>query len=139
MKAPHCGAFRVTGLTTLGVWTNVLARYYIDTMKTRPDPVREKASDASLKALARALAALDKPQEVQAFLRDLCTPAELEAMADRWRVVPLLRKGVPYREIYDLTGVSVTTIGRVARSLEHGAGGYAVAIERLSTRKTESN
>ncbi|MNU04869.1 Trp repressor protein [compost metagenome] len=54
-------------------------------------------------------------------------------------MVPLLRKGVPYREIYDLTGVSVTTIGRVARSLEHGAGGYAAAIERLAARKTESN
>ena len=108
-------------------------------MKTRPDSDREKASDASLKALARAFAALERPQDVQAFLRDLCTPAELEAMADRWRVVPLLRKGVPYREIYDLTGVSVTTIGRVARSLEHGAGGYAAAIERVSARKAESN
>ncbi|KRG61096.1 TrpR [Stenotrophomonas terrae] len=108
-------------------------------MKTRQETERDKAADAALKALARAFAALDKPQEAQAFLRDLCTPAELEAMADRWRVVPLLRKGVPYREIYDLTGVSVTTIGRVARSLEHGAGGYAVAIERLATRKTESN
>lgn len=108
-------------------------------MKPRPDSDREKASDASLRALARAFAALERPQDVQAFMRDLCTPAELEAMADRWRVVPLLRKGVPYREIYDLTGVSVTTIGRVARSLEHGAGGYAVAIERLSARKAESN
>lgn len=108
-------------------------------MKPRADIEKEKPSDAPLKALARALAALDKPQDVQAFLRDLCTPAELEAMADRWRVVPLLRKGVPYREIYDLTGVSVTTIGRVARSLEHGAGGYAAAIDRLATRKTESN
>ena len=108
-------------------------------MKPRPDSDREKASDASLRALARAFAALERPQDVQAFLRDLCTPAELEAMADRWRVVPLLRKGVPYREIYDLTGVSVTTSGRVARSLEHGAGGYAVAIERLSARKAESN
>ena len=108
-------------------------------MKPRIDTEKEKTSDAPLKALARALAALDRPQDVQAFLRDLCTPAELEAMADRWRVVPLLRKGVPYREIYDLTGVSVTTIGRVARSLEHGAGGYAAAIDRLATRKTESN
>ena len=97
-------------------------------MKPRIDTEKEKPSDAPLKALARALAALDKPQEVQAFLRDLCTPAELEAMADRWRVVPLLRKGVPYREIYDLTGVSVTTIGRVARTLERGAGGYARAL-----------
>ena len=54
--------------------------------------------------------------------------AELEAMADRWKVVPLLQQGVPYREIHERTGVSVTTIGRVARTLEHGAGGYAAAI-----------
>ena len=108
-------------------------------MKPRPDSEREKTSDAPLKALARAFAALERPQDALSFLRDLCTPAELEAMADRWRVVPLLRKGVPYREIHDLTGVSVTTIGRVARSLEHGAGGYAVAIERIAARKTESN
>ena len=103
-------------------------------MKTRPDSDREKASDASLKALARAFAALERPQEVQAFLRDLCTPAELEAMADRWRVVPLLLKGVPYREIHDLTEVSVTTIGRVARTLESGAGGYATALRRQQSR-----
>ena len=96
-------------------------------MKPRPDIEREKPSDAPLKALARALAALDKPQDVQAFLRDLCTPAELEAMADRWKVVPLLVEGVPYREIHDRTLVSVTTIGRVARTLERGAGGYAAA------------
>ena len=29
-------------------------------------------------------------RQVQAFLEDLCTPAELEAMGDRWRVVPHL-------------------------------------------------
>ena len=108
-------------------------------MKSRPYNPPKRESDADFRALSRALAALGEPKQVAAFLRDLCTPAELEAMADRWRVVPLLRKGVPYREIHDLTGVSVTTIGRVARSLEHGAGGYAAAIERLSTRKTESN
>ena len=103
-------------------------------MKPRPDSDREKASDASLRALARAFAALERPQDVQAFLRDLCTPAELEAMVDRWRVVPLLRDGVPYRDIHQRTGVSVTTTGRVARTLEQGHGGYAVAIERLASR-----
>jgi TrpR-related protein YerC/YecD len=71
---------------------------------------------------------------VRAFLEDLCTPAELEAMADRWRVVPLLLEGVPYREIHDRTLVSVTTIGRVARSLERGSGGYGLAIKRQQRR-----
>ena len=101
-------------------------------MKPRPDSDREKSSDAPLKALSRAFAALERPQDVQAFLQDLCTPAELEAMADRWRVVPYLLDRVPYREIHEETAVSVTTIGRVARSLEYGAGGYRTAIQRTT-------
>lgn len=68
--------------------------------------------------------------ELRALLEDLCTPAELEAIADRWRVVPLLLDGTAYREIHDLTGVSVTTIGRIARCLDMGSGGYRLAAER---------
>jgi len=85
-----------------------------------------------LASLARALASLRTGDEVRAFLEDLCTPAELEAMTDRWRVVPYLQQGVPYREIHELTQVSVTTIGRVARTLERGTGGYALASRRCA-------
>ncbi|MBD8643438.1 MULTISPECIES: YerC/YecD family TrpR-related protein [unclassified Stenotrophomonas] len=101
-------------------------------MKLRPAP-REKDAQADLACLAAALAALSSAEQVTAFLRDLCTPAELEALSDRWKVVPLLQQGVPYREIHELTGVSVTTTGRVARSLEHGHGGYAAAIAVIAT------
>ena len=68
---------------------------------------------------------------MKAFLDDLCTPAELEAMADRWRVVPLLLEETPYRGIHDRTGESVTTIGRIARCLSFGAGGYRLAADRV--------
>jgi TrpR-related protein YerC/YecD len=81
--------------------------------------------------LCAAVAALQTPEECRSFFRDLCTPAELQAMADRWAVVEWLRRGFPYREIHRLTGVSVTTIGRVARFLGNGNGGYAVAVRRL--------
>jgi TrpR-related protein YerC/YecD len=91
-------------------------------------------SEDPIASLAAALVGLRNPEQMRAFLEDLCTPAELEAMTDRWRVVPLLRDGVPYREIHDRTGVSVTTIGRVARTLERGAGGYAAALHRRPTR-----
>jgi uncharacterized protein YerC len=40
-----------------------------------------------------------------------------------------LTKGTPYRQIHDDTGVSVTTIGRVARCLELGTGGYQLALK----------
>lgn len=81
--------------------------------------------------LCVAVATLQTPEECRSFFRDLCTPAELQAMADRWAVVEWLRRGLPYREIHRLTGVSVTTIGRVARFLGNGNGGYAVAVRRL--------
>lgn len=97
-------------------------------MKRRPANPGSPAEQ--LDALCRALASLQGEAELQAFLQDLCTPAELQALADRWRVVPLILQGVPYREIHDLTGVSVTTVGRVARSVEFGAGGYRRAAER---------
>ena len=86
------------------------------------------AREDRLQALAAALCGLGDGAAVQACLQDLCTPAELEAMTDRWWVVPLLQQGMPYREIHELTQVSVTTIGRVARTLERGAGGYALAL-----------
>jgi TrpR-related protein YerC/YecD len=81
--------------------------------------------------LFEALLAMRTPAEMRAFLDDLCTPAELEAIADRWRVVPLLLQKASYREIHDRTGVSVTTIGRIARCLTFGAGGYRLAAERV--------
>ncbi len=92
---------------------------------------REPAQQARDEAeLFRALLALRDGDECGRFLRDLLTPAELQAMADRWRVVRLLDEGLPYRRIHELTGVSVTTIGRVARYLTHGNGGYPIALER---------
>ena len=81
------------------------------------------------------MAALRTAEECRAFFRDLCTPAELQAMADRWAVVDHVQRGLPYREIHRLTGVSVTTIGRVARFVAAGNGGYELLATRRGTRK----
>jgi TrpR-related protein YerC/YecD len=81
--------------------------------------------------LVAAMLTARSADELRAFLKDLCTPAELQAMADRWAVVEYLQQDLPYREIHRITGVSVTTIGRVARYLATGAGGYALAVKRL--------
>ena len=105
-------------------------------MKKRPEALPQYDVAVAIDALAEVLAKLKSAEEVRAFLDDLCTPAELEAMADRWRVVPQLLQGVPYREIHERTKVSVTTIGRVARCLERGAGGYQVAAKRLGLANT---
>jgi TrpR-related protein YerC/YecD len=85
----------------------------------------------ALDPLFTAISALNTPEEAQQFFEDLCTPAELEALRDRWRVVPYLKDNDSYRDIHAKTGVSVTTIGRVARCLLLGTGGYELIFKRL--------
>jgi TrpR-related protein YerC/YecD len=97
-------------------------------MKSSRQP---RQRDQAAQALFGALLALENEAECRRFLEDLCTPAELEALIDRWSVVPLLEDGLPYRKIHDLTGVSVTTIGRVARCLAGATGGYRTVLNRL--------
>lgn len=92
----------------------------------QPEPVPVSPEDT----LCKALLSLDTLPQMRALLRDLCTPAELEALTDRWRVVPYLLDELPYREIHDRTAVSITTIGRVARCLNAGNGGYMGVIAR---------
>lgn len=96
--------------------------------RTAPSKLEEARAEQSL---YRAILALQDADEARRFFRDLCTPAELQALVDRWRVVGLLRAGLPYRQINEQTGISVTTIGRVARFLADGNGGYLVVAERL--------
>lgn len=96
------------------------------------DRARKRAENA----LFEALSSLRGIDECRDFLKDLCTPAELQALVDRWQVVALLQQDLPYRRIHDLTGVSVTTVGRVARFLSDGYGGYQKAIERTGKQRS---
>ncbi len=94
--------------------------------------VNELSSAAN--SLSQALLSLETAGEVKRFLEDLCTPAEIEAMVDRWRVAQLLDQGHSYRDIREMTEVSVTTTGRVARYLEMGTGGYRTVLDRLGSK-----
>ena len=82
-----------------------------------------------MKELFDAIRALKSRTELEAFLRDLCTLGELEAMAHRWQVARLVHKGLPYTEIAEKTGASTATVTRVAHWLNHGEGGYRIAID----------
>jgi TrpR-related protein YerC/YecD len=85
--------------------------------------------------LFATIAALKTPAETQAFLRDLCTRAELDAMAHRWQVAQLLEEGLPYLEVAQKAQASTTTVTRVAQWLRNGEGGYRLALSRRPKRK----
>lgn len=89
----------------------------------------EKWKTVKLKRLAKVLSGLQDEKKVLAFLRDLLTLDELEEISGRWQAVELLDKGKTYREIAESTGLSTTTVTRIAHWLEHGEGGYKAALE----------
>jgi TrpR-related protein YerC/YecD len=80
--------------------------------------------------LFETIASLRTKDEAQRFLRDLCTRAELDAMAHRWQVARLLDEGLPYLEVAKRAHASTTTVTRVAQWLRRGEGGYELALRR---------
>jgi len=97
---------------------------------------QQKAMRTAAESLYKAFLTLEQAEEVRQFLLDLCPPAEMEAMVDRWWTASLLKQGRSYREINEITGVSVTTIGRVARYMNMGEGGYRLALRREEAAKS---
>lgn len=71
--------------------------------------------------------------EMRRLLTDLLTPAELRTLAERWHVARLLDgTELSYREIHEATGVSTTTVVRVARFLrQEPHQGYRRTIDAL--------
>ena len=96
-------------------------------------PRRPAAGRQAETELIAALLSLHDTDEMRRFLGDLCTPQEIADLADRWAIARLLDEGAhSYRALHDLTGVSVTTIGRVARFLsQENYQGYRLALDRL--------
>src|SRR3990170_437408 len=83
--------------------------------------------------LCDALLAPADREQMRSLLLDLCTPAEIRTLAERWHVARLLDEtDLSYREIHDGTGVSTTTIVRVGRFLKQEAHkGYRRTIDAL--------
>ena len=84
-------------------------------------------------ALCRAFLACRTQDQITRFLRDIGTLSELQAWSERLEVARELDRGLTYRDITQNTGASTTTVTRVARFLEDGAGGYPQVLDILET------
>lgn len=82
------------------------------------------------KELYQAVLKLKTVDEAGKFFRDLCTVEEISAMAKRWQAAKMLDAKKSYREIATKTGLSTTTVTRVAQWLNNGKGGYKLMLKR---------
>jgi TrpR-related protein YerC/YecD len=86
--------------------------------------------------LVEALLSINTQEECVAFLDDLCTVVELQALSQRWEVVRLLDAGKTYAEIAEATSASTATISRINRCLSYGsARGYRTVLDGLKAKK----
>ena len=91
----------------------------------------QKNDQNQINQLYQAILSLKTPEECHDFFQDLCTVAELKAMAQRLEVAQMLDAGMIYNDILDRTGASSATISRVNRALQYGADGYKTILPRI--------
>src|SRR5580658_2212117 len=98
---------------------------------------RDQGHSGDLENLCEAFLRLRTAEECRLFLLDLCTPAEVTALTERWKIARLLDEGqLTYREIHDRTGGSLATITRVARFLKQEPyQGYRMVMNREKMKK----
>ncbi len=70
------------------------------------------------KGWARILADIHDPDDMKRFLAEMLTPTERRNMDLRWRLMKLLTRGMPQREIASRLGISLCKITRGARILK---------------------
>ena len=94
----------------------------------------KKLQDELTDKLFEAILLLKNREECYNFFEDIGTIAEIKAFAQRLEVAKMLDQGRTYRDIHEQTGASEATISRVSRSLNYGADGYRLVLERLKDK-----
>lgn len=84
------------------------------------------------KQLVAGILALKTENEAECFLRDLLTPIEIKEFANRLEVARLLSEDMQYNAISERTGLSSSTIARIAKWLGGSLGGYRLVLFRLN-------
>ena len=79
-------------------------------------------SSKEIKELYEFFASLKSKEEFELLFNDLCTPNEIEAMAQRLQSAKLLMKGETYEKIIEKTEISSATLSRVNKCVKYSNG-----------------
>lgn len=88
---------------------------------------------ANVKHVANAFLALSTQEEILLFLRDLLSDKELIDISKRLQAAKLLSNGHTYRDVAKKTGLSTTTVTRVAHSVFGKTGGIDHVLSLLDS------
>ena len=89
-----------------------------------------RIAQRDIDAMYNAVLTIKTLDEAKNFFRDLLTETEIRELSERWKAARMLAAGTPYTQIIEATGLSSTTVARVARWVKKGTGGYRLALKR---------
>jgi len=89
-------------------------------------------SDVKKTQFLESILTLNNNDEAKRYLRDLMTEGEIEEFANRLEAARLLSRNSQYSTIINITGLSSTTIARIAKWFNGSLGGYRLVLNRLS-------
>lgn len=69
--------------------------------------------------LLKAVLSLDRLEDLELFFKDIFTPAELDDISLRWKLLKDLNKGVTQRKIAEKYGISLCKITRGSKLLKN--------------------
>lgn len=78
------------------------------------------------------ISGIKETDELEQLFKDLFTPAELDDLTLRWKLLKDLHKGVPQRRIAEKYGISLCKITRGSKVLKKKDGVVADILKQLN-------
>ena len=68
--------------------------------------------------ISNILSKINSKEEINLFLNELLTESEIDALSKRWRILSMLKQGIPQRDIAKELNVSLCKITRGSKILK---------------------
>ncbi len=85
--------------------------------------------------LIEAICEIDNYDTMKRFFEEIFTPAEIQDVALRWRLMEMLHEGVPQRQIASRLGISLCKITRGSKVLKDNRS----VAKRILNQETGEN
>lgn len=97
-------------------------------------------NEIDMQSLYVAFSQIKSEKEFDNFLADICTPAEIKNIKERWKIAQtLFTTNLSQQVIADKIGASVTTVTRVARFLyTEKFSGYMNILSKLFPQRSKT-
>ena len=102
-------------------------------------PLRKEIEKRVFDVFLDSIVMVKTREKVDRLITDLLSPTEKIMLAKRLSIALLLYKKFDQRSIVRVLKVSLSTVSRISRSLQHGSGGYVMVLASMMQKEEFQN